>query len=289
MERVSNPNDLRSLLAARRTSGRTVGLVPTMGNIHDGHLSLVALARSRADLIVASVFVNPLQFGANDDFARYPRTLSQDIEKLQTSGVDLVYTPTVESVYPCGYPPSVSVCLSGYLAETLEGAYRPGHFGGVLTVVQILFNQVDPDIAVFGEKDWQQLVVIRQMVEDLSRQIEIKGCPTVREPDGLAMSSRNQYLSSDEREVASNLYRSLMSVSSALKCGRRDFAALCAEQVDVLTPFGFQIQYLEVRRTNLQMPSARDRDFVVLAAGHLGGTRLIDGLYVDVNARGTER
>lgn len=280
MEQVTQAKDLRTFLAAGHASGRIIGLVPTMGNIHDGHLSLISLARSQADLVVTSIFVNPLQFGANDDFARYPRTLNQDIKKLQNSGVDLVYMPTVESIYPYGYPPSVTVRLSGYLAETLEGVYRPGHFDGVVTVVQILFNQVEPDFAVFGEKDWQQLVVIRRMVEDLSLPIEIKGCPTVREADGLAMSSRNQYLSSKERELAQNLHRSLKFVSSAIKSGRRDFALLCAEQINALTRLGLQIQYLEVRCPNLQLPAACDGAFVVLAAGYLGTTRLIDSLYV---------
>lgn len=284
MEQVDNVNALRAFLVAARSSGQTVALVPTMGNVHEGHLSLVSWARGQTDLVVASIFVNPLQFGVNEDFTRYPRTLKEDSEKLHAAGVDLLYTPTVGSVYPNGSPPCVALRLSGDLAETLEGACRPGHFDGVATVVLILFNQVQPDLAVFGEKDWQQLAVIRHMVSDLSLQIAVTGRPTVREVDGLAMSSRNQYLSPKERTIASNLYLSLTSVVSALKDGRRDFASLCEGQVDLLSRLGFRIQYMEIRSPDLQMPEGRDEEFVVLVAGYLGRTRLIDCLYVDAKA-----
>lgn len=284
MKRVDNVDALRAVLVDARSSGQTIGLVPTMGNVHAGHLSLVSWVRNQADLVVASIFVNPLQFGVNEDFARYPRTLKEDSEKLHAAGVDLLYTPTVNSVYPSGSPPRVALRLSGELTETLEGAYRPGHFDGVATVVLILFNQVQPDLAVFGEKDWQQLAVIRQMVSDLSLQIMVTGRPTVREADGLAMSSRNQYLSPKERTIASNLYSSLTEVASALEDGRRDFASLCERQINLLSRLGFQIQYMEIRRPDLQMPEECDQEFVVLVAGHLGKTRLIDCLHVDARA-----
>lgn len=288
MKQIDNVDDLHSVVGTVRSTHQTVGLVPTMGNIHAGHLSLVSWARRKTDLVVASIFVNPLQFGENDDFSRYPRTPKQDYEKLQAAGVDLLYTPAVDSVYPNGYPPAVGPRLSGHFAETLEGAYRPGHFEGVATVVQILFNQVQPDLAVFGEKDWQQLAVIRRMVADLQLKVVVAGCPTIREADGLAMSSRNQYLSKEERAIASNLYLSIKSLSAALKNGQRDFSTMCGGQVDALTALGFRIQYLEVRRPDLQLPIASDKDFVVLAAGYLGKTRLIDCLYVETNAGNAE-
>lgn len=280
MLRVRTLIALRAALAGLHAAGRRVGLVPTMGNLHQGHLSLVTRARQAADVVVVSIFVNPLQFGAGEDFSRYPRTLEADAAQLETAGVELLYAPDVGQIYPDGYPPGTTVRLSGHLAETLEGGLRPGHFVGVATVVAILFNQVRPDVAVFGEKDWQQLAIIRRMVADLGMGIEILGQPIVRAADGLALSSRNQYLSTDERAIAPRLYASLQAIAAELRTGRRDFTVLCAEQWSALTSAGFCPQYLEVRRPELDLPGVADAAFVVLVAAQLGVTRLIDNLVV---------
>lgn len=280
MRLVRSAGELESALAEPRRRGRRIALVPTMGNLHQGHFSLVTRARQVADVVAASVFVNPLQFGAGEDFNRYPRTLEADATQLETAGVELLYAPDVGQVYPNGYPPATIVRLSGHLAETLEGGLRPGHFDGVATVVAILFNQVRPDVAVFGEKDWQQLAIIRRVVADLGMGIEILGHPIARAADGLALSSRNQYLSTDERAIAPRLYASLCAVAAELEAGRRDFKALCAEQWSALAAAGFRPQYLEVRRPDLDLPDVADATFVVLVAAHLGTTRLIDNLVV---------
>ena len=280
MQRLYDLPALRASLVKQRASGRRVALVPTMGNLHEGHLSLVARARQVADIVVASVFVNPLQFGPGEDFDRYPRTFEADAAQLEAAGTAVLYAPDVPQVYPNGYPPATTVRLSGHLAETLEGAHRPGHFDGVATVVNILFNHVRPDVAVFGEKDWQQLAIIRRMVADLGVEIEILGQPIARAADGLALSSRNQYLSSDERRVAPQLHAALQSVATALRAGRCDFQALCMQAASELTHRGFRPQYLEVRRPDLTQATSSDRDFVVLAAAYLGATRLIDNLPV---------
>lgn len=269
-----------ALTALRKVVGR-IALVPTMGNLHAGHLNLVSRARELADHVVVSIFVNPLQFGVNEDFSHYPRTLQADADKLRSVGAALMYVPTIEAVYPDGYPPQTRVCLSGALAEPLEGAYRPGHLDGVVTVVNILLNQVQPDVAVFGEKDWQQLVIVRQMVRDFSLGVEIIAHPIVREADGLALSSRNQYLSVAQRAVAPNLYKSLEIIARGLRRGSRDFSTLCGEQIERLERLGFRLQYLEVRRPGLDLPSAEDAHFVILVAAFLGDTRLIDNYQVD--------
>lgn len=288
MRRIHTLVELRAALAELRTGGRRIGLVPTMGNLHPGHLSLVTRAQQMADIVVVSIFVNPLQFGPDEGFSRYPRTPKADAAQLETAGVDLLYAPDVAQIYPNGYPPATTVRRSGHLAETLEGGLRPGHFDGVATVVNILFNQVRPDVAVFGEKDWQQLAIIRRMVADLGMGIEILGQPIVRAADGLALSSRNQYLSPDERAIAPRLYASLQMVAAGLKAGRRDFAALCAEQRSVLTAAGFCPQYLEVRQPELDLPGVADTAFVVLVAAQLGVTRLIDNMVVHPDDMGSD-
>ena len=271
---------LRSALAEQRGKGRRIALVPTMGNLHAGHLKLVARARAAADFVVVSVFVNPLQFGPNEDFDRYPRTLAADAEKLAAAGADLMFAPPVEQVYPNGYPPSTTVCMRGEVVETLEGALRPGHFDGVSTVVCILFNLVRPDVAVFGEKDWQQLAVIRRMNADLGLGIEILGEPTQRDADGLALSSRNQYLSAAERGVAPLLRATLCQVADALRDGMREFSDLQSAAELRLSQGGFRPQYVAVRAPDLGPPRADAREWVVLAAAHLGTTRLIDNIHV---------
>lgn len=292
MQIAHQPLELGAVLAPLRATGQRVALVPTMGNLHAGHLALVARARREADVVVVSIFVNPLQFGVGEDFERYPRTLAADLDKLRIAGADVVFAPEVAGIYPNGYPPVTRVHVSGEVSACLEGAFRPGHFDGVATVVAILFNCVRPDSAIFGEKDWQQLQIIRRMAQDLGFGVAVLGEPIVRAPDGLALSSRNQYLSGDERKIAPRLHAALAAVARALAEGRRDFHELCHEHIAQLTALGFLPQYLEVRRPDLSAPDHADREFSVLAAALLGKTRLIDNLRVTVGkspARRAER
>lgn len=274
-------SELRAQVEQWRAQGDTIALVPTMGNLHSGHLALVEKAKQLATRVVVTIFVNPLQFGPNEDFGRYPRTLPDDLAKLEAAGVDLVWTPPVEEVYVNGFPPATTITVSPISAE-LEGAFRPGFFTGVATVVAILFASVRPDIAVFGEKDWQQLQIVKRMVDDLRFGIRIVGHPTERAADGLALSSRNQYLSEADRATAPKVHAALQAVAAGLAAGRRDFEALCAEQAAVLAAAGFTPQYLEVRTPALARPGAAEHDFVVLVAAVLGGTRLIDNLRVSL-------
>jgi pantoate--beta-alanine ligase len=273
--------ELRAAVAELRRGGRRIGFVPTMGNLHAGHLRLVEVARTRADAVVASVFVNPLQFGPTEDFERYPRTLAQDRAKLESAGCDLLFAPSAEEMYPRGRQDLTTVAVPE-LSGILCGRYRPGHFDGVTTVVNILFNQVQPDVALFGDKDYQQLFLIRRMVADLHLPVEIVGVPTEREADGLALSSRNQYLSAEERTRAAAIHRALEAVADGLHRGRRDYAALAGEQLKVLESQGFKPQYLEIRRPDLGPPDAQARAWVILVAAYLGSTRLIDNRSVAV-------
>lgn len=275
MRTVHAVAELRAQVADWKRAGLRVGFVPTMGNLHAGHLQLVERALEGADRVVASVFVNPLQFGPNEDFDRYPRTLPDDAAKLETAGCALLFAPSVSEMYPRGRERLSGVRVPA-LSEQLEGKFRPGFFDGVATVVSILFNQVQPDIAVFGEKDWQQLQVVRRMVADLHMPIEIIGLPTAREADGLALSSRNQYLSAEERRVAPALYRALGEIERGMKKGRRDFGALQVEAMQALERAGFSPQYVEVRSLDLSEPSADADSWIALAAAVLGRTRLID-------------
>ena len=268
--------ELRTEVGAARKSGRRIGFVPTMGNLHAGHASLVKRAREDSDYVVASVFVNPLQFGPTEDFSRYPRTLAADQTLLEQEGAQLLFAPAVEEMYPLGFPPVTTLRVQGTITQDLEGEFRPGHFDGVATVVTILFNFVQPDVAVFGEKDFQQLALVRRMTIELGMPIEIVGAATLRDPDGLAMSSRNQYLQPDERARAPALQRSIRSVIAAVRAGRRDFDAVCAAEIAKLTAEGFRPQYLVVRNTDLTPPDERSSELVVLAAAWLGMTRLID-------------
>ena len=274
--------DLHTELAEWRARRESIALVPTMGNLHGGHLSLVQRARELGECVVVSVFVNPLQFGPNEDFQRYPRTLDADAALLRQAGADLLFAPAVEDVYPAGYPPATTVRVGGTLTEILDGHFRPGHFEGVATVVNILFNLVRPDVAVFGEKDWQQLQVIRRMVADLGMPLRIAGAQTLRDADGVALSSRNQYLNPAERVLAPRLPAVLNAIGEGLAAGRRDFETLCAEQRAVLEAAGFRPQYLEVRAPDLGAPRADARSFTVLAAAYLGTTRLIDNVQVRI-------
>jgi pantoate--beta-alanine ligase len=278
MELYRSFAELRTAVRAWKRDGLVVGFVPTMGNLHDGHLSLIHQARNRSDRVVASIFVNPLQFGEGEDFSSYPRTEERDLALLADAGCDGLFLPTVEEMYPEGGMPITIVEVPG-LSNVLCGAHRPGHFRGVTTVVAKLFNLVDPDIAVFGAKDYQQLVLIQRMVEDLCFPVEIVPAPTGREADGLAMSSRNQYLGADERVTAPLLYGELKQVAEAVSGGEADLAAVCRRAIDALECAGFRPDYVEVRRaSDLAVPDAGDADLVVLAAAWLGKARLIDNV-----------
>ncbi|MDB5988140.1 MAG: pantoate--beta-alanine ligase [Nevskia sp.] len=285
MRIVHSIADLERELQQRRGAAESIALVPTLGNLHAGHVSLIRRARALARCVVVSVFVNPLQFGPNDDFERYPRTLDADARLIEAEGVQLLFAPTVADMYPGGYPPATSVQVAGALDSVLEGEFRPGHFAGVATVVNILFNRVRPDVAVFGEKDYQQLAVIRRMVVDLGLSVRIEGSPTLRDADGLALSSRNQYLQPAERALAPQLQAVLRTIAQGLRDGRRDFDTLCAQPYAQLQESGFRPQYLAVRAPDLSPPDASARRFVVLAAAYLGNTRLIDNLSVNLDVQ----
>ncbi|CRM25882.1 pantoate--beta-alanine ligase [Pseudomonas sp. 8 R 14] len=283
MNTVKTVRELRAAVAHARKAGKRIGFVPTMGNLHSGHASLVSKAVQQADFVVASIFVNPLQFGAGEDLDKYPRTLAADQEKLLQAGCNLLFAPTVEEMYPGGMTGQTRVSVP-QLSEGLCGASRPGHFEGVATVVSKLFNMVQPDMAVFGQKDYQQLAVIRAMVHDLNMPIQIIGEPTVRADDGLALSSRNGFLSEEQRAIAPVLYRSLSQIAAAIKSGDHDFARLRAEQVQQIEAVGLRLDYLEVRQgLNLRAATAEDRDIVILVAAFLGTTRLIDNLHLTLD------
>lgn len=272
---------LRERVGAWKRDGLRVAFVPTMGNLHAGHHSLVRLAREHADRVVASVFVNPTQFGPNEDFARYPRTPEVDAAGLQAAGCDLAWMPSVDTMYPYGINATVQVRVPG-VTEVLEGAHRPGHFDGVATVVARLFNQVQPELAVFGRKDYQQLAVIRYMARDLAFALDILAGDTMREDDGLAMSSRNQYLSADERALAPALQRELRAMRVAL-AGGTPRAQVEADAYRVLQGLGFDVDYIVVRRPDLGEPGpAEPGPRVALVAARLGRTRLIDNLEFDL-------
>jgi pantoate--beta-alanine ligase len=274
--------ELRTFLDSR--ADQRVGFVPTMGNLHAGHCQLVTLAKTHADLVVVSIFVNPLQFGANEDFGSYPRTLQSDCEKLQSVGADVVFAPAVEEMYPDFDGRNLHqqiVIKPPPLADDLCGASRPGHFTGVATVVAKLFNMVKPQVAVFGKKDYQQLMVIRALVRQLNFDIEIIAGETVREPSGLAMSSRNGYLTAAEKKQASQLQQQLLSMKNALLAGEHDYSELCEQASLQLKQQGWQVDYVEIRRQHaLTLPDAQTRDWVILAAARLGKTRLIDNCEV---------
>ncbi|MGR4976691.1 pantoate--beta-alanine ligase [Pseudomonas sp. LARHCG127] len=283
MNTVKTVRELRAAVARARGEGKRIAFVPTMGNLHSGHVALVTKAAQRADFVVASIFVNPLQFGAGEDLDKYPRTLAADQEKLLQAGCHLLFAPSVEEMYPDGMTGQTRVSVP-QLSEGLCGASRPGHFEGVATVVSKLFNMVQPDLAVFGQKDFQQLAVIRALVHDLNMPIQIIGEPTVRAEDGLALSSRNGFLSPDQRAVAPVVYRALNQIAEAIKQGQRDFPALIGAQLKQLEAAGLRPDYLEIRHAKTLRPaSSGDRDLVILVAAFLGTTRLIDNLHLDLD------
>jgi pantoate--beta-alanine ligase len=273
---------LHELHEGWRHHGDHVAIVPTMGNLHEGHLSLVELARQHAERVVVTVFVNPTQFGEGEDFDEYPRTLKRDTQRLRKLDADVLFTPDVETVYPFGIDKATVISVPG-LTRYFCGASRPGHFDGVTTVVARLFALVQPDVAVFGQKDYQQQLVIRHMTVDLSLPIRIITAPTVREADGLAMSSRNQYLSEAERAVAPQLHASLEAIGTELQDGKRNFEELEQSAWARLESAGFRPDYVAIRRAENLEPPDRDCDeIVVLAAAHLGKARLIDNIVVSI-------
>lgn len=273
---------IREQIRAWRREGRRIAFVPTMGNLHEGHLTLVRKAREHADVVVVSIFVNPMQFDKADDLNKYPRTLEDDLAKLNGEAVDLVFTPTPEVMYPEGLDRQTFVDVPG-LSTMLEGALRPGHFRGVSTVVTKLFNIVQPDVACFGEKDYQQLALIRQMVTDMAMDIEIIGVPTVREMDGLAMSSRNGYLTVDERQRAPVLARTMRWISSQMRGGRSDYAEIVVDANDQLRAAGLQPDEIYIRDAVTLQPVSEDtQQAVILMSAVLGKARLIDNQVVDL-------
>lgn len=275
MEDLKSIAEVRRCVWELREAHGTVGLVPTMGNLHDGHLALVAHARRRCGTVVASIYVNPLQFGENEDFSSYPRTLDKDRAALQSAGVAALFLPDETVMYPRGTGQQTRVTVPG-LGDILDGEFRPGHFQGVTTVVARLLNIVGPDVAVFGRKDYQQLVIIRRMVADLAIPVEIQGVETTRADDGLALSSRNQYLTSQERTVAPTLYHVLEDCAQQVRAGA-DIDQACRRGLEQLRETGFRPDYLEVRRqSDLLRPAPDDGELVALAAAHLGRARLID-------------
>jgi len=282
MQVVEEVSALRALVQSWKQAGLKVGFVPTMGNLHQGHLSLVEIAQQQCDRVIVSVFVNPMQFGPDEDFDRYPRTFIADSEKLQQIATDAVFVPAVEEMYPNGLEQTV-VSVPASITELLEGASRPGHFDGVSTVVSKLFNMVQPDVAVFGQKDYQQLLVIKRMVEDLALPIEIIAAPIAREQDGLALSSRNQYLSEQQRLVAPILNSILKEIADNIDSGNRDYAALASSATSKLLTAGFDsVDYIQVSDPITLKPALPDSDtFIILAVAFLGNTRLLDNLLLN--------
>ena len=276
IETITSLDALRTRVDGWKREGLRVGFVPTMGNLHAGHHSLVRLAREHADRVVASVFVNPTQFGPDEDFDRYPRTPEEDAAGLQAAGCDVVWMPSVQTMYPFGADNAVRMRVPG-VTDVLEGERRPGHFDGVATVVSRLFNQVQPDVAAFGRKDYQQLAVIRYLVRDLAFPIQLLAGDTVREADGLAMSSRNRYLSEAEREQATQIHRSLLAMRDSLLAGEQA-AQVEATAMQRLEAAGFAVEYAVLRTPELAQPSDDGGARVLLIAARLGNTRLIDNL-----------
>jgi pantoate--beta-alanine ligase len=278
---ISKANTLREQLGEWRRAGDRIALVPTMGNLHDGHLSLVRIAKEQADRVVVSIFVNPTQFAAGEDFDKYPRTLARDQLKLKKASAHLLFVPEVETMYPFGTDRATTVSVPA-LSQDLCGKFRPGHFDGVASVVTRLFGLVQPEVAVFGQKDYQQLLVIRRLAADLSLTVKVIAGATLREKDGLAMSSRNQYLSAAERKIAPALHRVLSQTAAALQSGNRDFAMLETQGYEELQASGFTAEYLSIRRAeDLGAPLRDDNHLVVLAAARLGAVRLIDNVLVE--------
>ncbi|WP_124949205.1 pantoate--beta-alanine ligase [Sulfuriferula thiophila] len=271
---------IHSIQALRswRAQHNDIAFVPTMGNLHAGHLALVAKARQQASQVVVSIFVNPLQFGVNEDYSRYPRTMEHDVELLQSMGVDVLFAPSVEELFPA--PQSYHV-EPPPVANELCGAFRPGHFRGVATIVMKLFNIIQPTIAVFGRKDYQQLTIIRGMVADFAIPVTLLAGETIRAEDGLALSSRNGFLSADERRTAPQLYAKLVEMKDLILAGAHDHMQIEQRAIDDLTTQGWQVDYVAIRDSSLAIPSPDSKQLVILVAARLGSTRLIDNIEID--------
>lgn len=283
MQFIESLSALRELRQSWRSNGQTVAFVPTMGNLHDGHLDLVKQAKSLADKVVVSIFVNPMQFGANEDLDAYPRTLDADRSKLEAHGVDALFFPAVEDVYPRGLTEQTIVEVPA-ISDLLCGASRPGHFRGVATIVCKLFNMVQPEVACFGEKDFQQLQVIRTMVEDLSLPISIVGVPTRRQEDGLAMSSRNGYLSAEQRATATRIYAAMKQMHEAITASQESYDDIERKASQMLMTAGLTPDYVTIRNvTTLQPATPDDTNLVILIAAFMGTTRLIDNMQLTLD------
>ena len=269
---------LQAALMPVRLARKTIGFVPTMGNLHQGHLALVKEAKNYCDVVVVSIFVNPTQFGAGEDFDTYPRTLEADSQLLADVGCDVIFAPTVQQMYGCGA--QLTTVQVNDIANELCGKTRLGHFTGVATVVTKLFNMVQPNAAFFGEKDWQQLAVIRHLTNDLCFSIDIVGVPTMRNEQGLALSSRNGYLSKIEKQTATQLYQTLKRIAEQIQSGNTDLLSILQQAKDHLAAYGFEVEYLEIRTPDLQQATHLAQDLIVLVAAKLGTTRLIDNLLV---------
>lgn len=282
MEIISGKKELRQQLDDWRLHGDHIAIVPTMGNLHVGHISLIELAREHAERVVVTVFVNPTQFGETEDFEEYPRTLERDTLRLRKCGADILFVPTEETVYPFGLENATTVSVPG-LSDNFCGTFRPGHFEGVTTVVARLFALVQPDVAIFGQKDYQQQAVIRRMAIDLNLPVNVLVGPTVREEDGLAMSSRNQFLSEEERLIAPALYQSLTNLGEQLQAGKRNYEELEQQATKELLAAGFKPDYLSIRRAqDLSLPNRDCDELVILVAANLGNARLIDNIVVTI-------
>jgi pantoate--beta-alanine ligase len=284
MQLIKDISELREIRRTWQNSAKVIAFVPTMGNLHQGHLNLVLEAKKQADIVVVSIFVNPLQFGPDEDLHAYPRTLEKDRCLLQELGVDALFMPTTKDIYARGLEQQTFVEVPG-LSYMICGASRPGHFRGVATIVCKLFNMVQPNLAFFGEKDFQQLQVIKAMVTDLSMNLKVIGVTTTREVDGLAMSSRNHYLTNEERKLAPTLYNKLHEIVAEIEIGRRDFSRLTQEYKLQLSKLGFNPDYIEIRNVEtLLQPGHEDQHLVLMAAAFLGKTRLIDNLQIRIES-----
>lgn len=282
MQVIESITELREIRRRWKHDDKVIAFVPTMGNLHDGHLQLVRAAKAESDIVVVSIFVNPLQFGPDEDLDAYPRTIEQDKAKLEALGVDALFLPRSSDIYPRGLEQQTFVEVPG-ISYMICGASRPGHFRGVATIVSKLFNMVQPNKAFFGEKDYQQLQVIKAMVTDLSMNLEIFGVPTQRETDGLAMSSRNGYLTEEQRTLAPELYAMLNELGDEILAGRRDFSKLIQSYKERVADAGFKPDYIEIREaSSLLHPSHEDTKLVILIAAFLGKTRLIDNLQISL-------
>ncbi len=288
MQIIHTISELRDLVSAYKKKGKVIGFVPTMGNLHDGHLQLVKMALAQSDIVICSIFVNPLQFGEGEDFEQYPRTLDADADKLDKVGCHIIFSPAVDEMYPKsmgGGRDQTQVSVPG-ISDILEGASRPGHFTGVATIVAKLFNMVQPDKAVFGEKDYQQLQVIKRFVRELCFPVEIVSHPIVRESNGLAMSSRNGYLSTDQKQQASALYHTLENLKkkitnhSSKKTPLEYYAMIESNAIENLNSQGFVTDYLTIRKADLTMPTGQERNLVILVTAYLGNTRLLDNIKI---------